>query len=134
MGRHQKQSQMSKNNISSIKTQNLDTNRKTSFSSSGYSEGGSSSDLSKESGSKEPPVVIVRNAVKKYGSGERQVLDNLDMTVRRGDIYGLLGASGCGKTSLLSVIVGQSCNKDSSKILGGLWIYYRGGGPLILDT
>ena len=112
MGRHQKQSQMSKNNISSIKTQNLDTNRKTSFSSSGYSEGGSSSDLSKESGSKEPPVVIVRNAVKKYGSGERQVLDNLDMTVRRGDIYGLLGASGCGKTSLLSVIVGQSCNKD----------------------
>jgi len=64
--------------------------------------------------------VIVRNAVKKYGSGERQVLDNLDMTVRRGDIYGLLGASGCGKTSLLSVIVGRrSLNSGKVSVMGG---------------
>ena len=53
--------------------------RKTSFSSSGFSEGGSSSDVSRES-SKEPPVVVVRAAVKSY-SKARLVLDRLDMTV-----------------------------------------------------
>ena len=50
-------------------------------------------------------MVEVRSAVLKYG--RETVLEQLNMTVRRGDIYGLLGASGCGKTSLLSLLVGR---------------------------
>ena len=43
-----------------------------------------------------------------------------DVQVRRGDIYGLLGASGCGKTSLLSVLVGRRrLDSGSLAVMGG---------------
>ena len=32
-----------------------------------------------------------------------RALDNVNMTAKRGHIYGLLGPSGCGKTSVLKV-------------------------------
>ncbi|XP_029173372.1 ABC transporter G family member 23-like isoform X2 [Nylanderia fulva] len=66
-------------------------------------------------------AVTVRNAVKYYTS-EKPILDELNMTVPRGSIYGLLGASGCGKTTLLSCIVGVK-NIDS----GDIWVL--GGKP-----
>lgn len=50
-------------------------------------------------------AVYVKNVSKRYG--KNVVLDGLCMTVPRGSIYGLLGASGCGKTTLLSGIVGR---------------------------
>ncbi|EDW54405.1 ABC transporter G family member 20 [Drosophila sechellia] len=54
-------------------------------------------------------AVEVRNGYKYYGSksNPKIVLNQLNMNVMRGSIYGLLGASGCGKTTLLSCIVGQ---------------------------
>ncbi|XP_037028450.1 ABC transporter G family member 20-like [Bradysia coprophila] len=68
------------------------------------------------------PAVSVRNAFKQYGSKSKPnpVLLNLNMTVAKGTIYGLLGASGCGKTTLLSCIVNRR-KLDSGKIwiLGG---------------
>ncbi|KAF7487791.1 ABC transporter G family member 20 [Sarcoptes scabiei] len=36
-----------------------------------------------------------------------KILDNISLTVRKAEIYGLLGASGCGKTSLLRLILGR---------------------------
>ncbi|XP_077286475.1 ABC transporter G family member 20 [Arctopsyche grandis] len=55
------------------------------------------------------PAVIVRSAYKWYGSkkDKRIVLNHLDMTVEKGSIYGLLGSSGCGKTTLLACLVGR---------------------------
>ncbi|OXA40208.1 ABC transporter G family member 23 [Folsomia candida] len=50
-------------------------------------------------------ALTVRNGTKAYAVG-KFVLNNLNMTVAREEIYGLLGASGCGKTTLLSCIVG----------------------------
>lgn len=54
-------------------------------------------------------AVAVKGAWKQYGSGKRTtpVLQNLDMTVPEGTIYSLLGASGCGKTTLLACTVGM---------------------------
>ncbi|SPP80792.1 ABC transporter G family member 23 isoform X1 [Drosophila guanche] len=67
-------------------------------------------------------AVSVRHAFKAYGKKKNanQVLNNLNMTVPKGTIYGLLGASGCGKTTLLSTIVGRRY-LDSGEIfvLGG---------------
>ncbi|ODM87848.1 ABC transporter G family member 23 [Orchesella cincta] len=51
------------------------------------------------------PAVSVINGYKSYFKG-KPVLDNFNMTVPKGTIYGLLGASGCGKTTMLSCLVG----------------------------
>ncbi|XP_063988689.1 ABC transporter G family member 20-like [Diachasmimorpha longicaudata] len=68
-----------------------------------------------------PPVeaIVVRNARKCLGDGSA-IFDGLNMTVRRGTIYGLLGASGCGKTTLLSCIVGiRKLDSGEVWVLGG---------------
>ncbi|KAL2720359.1 ABC transporter G family member 20-like isoform X2 [Vespula squamosa] len=67
-------------------------------------------------------AVCVRRACKKYGPKKNSniVLDGLNMTVPKGTIYGLLGASGCGKTTLLSCIVGRRrLNSGEIWVLGG---------------
>ncbi|XP_046591635.1 ABC transporter G family member 23 isoform X3 [Neodiprion lecontei] len=67
-------------------------------------------------------AVSVRHAFKNYGNSKNpnQVLQNLNMTVAKGSIYGLLGASGCGKTTLLSCIVGRRrLNSGEIWVLGG---------------
>ncbi|XP_018561471.1 ABC transporter G family member 20 isoform X2 [Anoplophora glabripennis] len=67
-------------------------------------------------------AVCVRHAFKHYGSKKKpnHVLSNLNMTVAKGTIYGLLGASGCGKTTLLSCIVGRRrLNSGEIWVLGG---------------
>ncbi|XP_046382482.1 ABC transporter G family member 23-like [Ischnura elegans] len=67
-------------------------------------------------------AVYVRGACKTYGDQKNPVvvLKDLDMTVPRGAIYGLLGASGCGKTTLLSAIVGiRPLDSGELVVLGG---------------
>ncbi|XP_066139703.1 ABC transporter G family member 20 isoform X1 [Euwallacea fornicatus] len=67
-------------------------------------------------------AVCVRHAFKHYGSKKNpnHVLSDLNMTVAKGTIYGLLGASGCGKTTLLSCIVGRRrLNSGEIWVLGG---------------
>ncbi|XP_063225654.1 ABC transporter G family member 20-like isoform X2 [Bacillus rossius redtenbacheri] len=53
----------------------------------------------------DPRAVVVRRGYKSYGN--TPVLADLNMAVSKGSIYGLLGASGCGKTTLLSCVVGR---------------------------
>ncbi|KAK9885990.1 hypothetical protein WA026_014776 [Henosepilachna vigintioctopunctata] len=67
-------------------------------------------------------AVCVRRAFKKYGtkSSPYIILDGLNMTVPKGTIYGLLGSSGCGKTTLLNCIVGRKrLNAGEIWVLGG---------------
>uniref|UniRef100_A0A2M4AFI7 Putative abc transporter n=1 Tax=Anopheles triannulatus TaxID=58253 RepID=A0A2M4AFI7_9DIPT len=67
-------------------------------------------------------AVCVRRAHKIYGTKKNPnvILDGLNMTVPKGSIYGLLGASGCGKTTLLSCIVGRRrLNSGEIWVLGG---------------
>ncbi|XP_059488406.1 ABC transporter G family member 23-like [Neocloeon triangulifer] len=67
-------------------------------------------------------AVCVRRACKRYGtnSNPHVVLENLNMTVPKGSIYGLLGASGCGKTTLLTCIIGRRrLNTGEIWVLGG---------------
>ncbi|XP_037028883.1 ABC transporter G family member 20 isoform X3 [Bradysia coprophila] len=72
--------------------------------------------------SRKQQAVSVRHAFKQYGSKSKPnpVLVNLNMTVAKGTIYGLLGASGCGKTTLLSCLVGRrKLNSGEIWVLGG---------------
>ena len=46
----------------------------------------------------------VRHLVKRYG--DMLALDSFDLQVRRGEIFGLLGPNGSGKTTAISCILG----------------------------
>jgi len=52
-----------------------------------------------------PAVISVRNLTKTYASGF-QALKNVNLEIRRGEIFALLGPNGAGKTTLISVICG----------------------------
>jgi ABC-2 type transport system ATP-binding protein len=49
-------------------------------------------------------ILETRNLTKRYGN--HVVLDNVDLKVETGSIYGLVGPNGAGKTTLLSIIAG----------------------------
>jgi len=50
------------------------------------------------------PILVVENLVVRYG--DRTVLDGVSFTVRRGEVFVILGGSGSGKTTLLRNLVG----------------------------
>ena len=50
-------------------------------------------------------VIETRGLTKRYGSGVVAV-DSVDMSVRRGEVYGFLGPNGAGKTTTLRMLVG----------------------------
>jgi len=50
------------------------------------------------------PYIEVRNLTMAYGS--RVIQQDLDFTVRRGDIFIIMGGSGCGKSTLLRHLIG----------------------------
>src|SRR6266852_7715283 len=51
------------------------------------------------------PIISVANLSKTYGSGFK-ALDNVNLEIRRGEIFALLGPNGAGKTTLIAVICG----------------------------
>jgi ABC-2 type transport system ATP-binding protein len=51
------------------------------------------------------PIISVRGLSKTYASGF-QALKNVDLDIRRGEIFALLGPNGAGKTTLISIICG----------------------------
>jgi ABC transport system ATP-binding/permease protein len=42
-----------------------------------------------------------------FGYGDRQLVQDLTLTVRRGDRIGIIGPNGCGKSTLLRLILGE---------------------------
>lgn len=52
------------------------------------------------------PLLSIEDVCLHYGRPEHPVLRDLSFSVQAGEIVALLGASGCGKTSLLNVIAG----------------------------
>lgn len=50
------------------------------------------------------PVIEVRGLVKRYGGVE--AVAGLDLTVNRGEVFGLLGPNGSGKTTMILILLG----------------------------
>ena len=51
-------------------------------------------------------VLTTRALTKRYGS--HTAVDRVDLTVNRGEIYGLVGRNGAGKTTLIRMVTGQT--------------------------
>ena len=49
-------------------------------------------------------IIEVRGLTKRFG--EHIILDNLNFDIEEGSVFGLIGKSGCGKTTLLNLIIG----------------------------
>jgi len=62
-----------------------------------------------------PPIISVSGLAKTYGSGF-QALKNVNLEIRRGEIFALLGPNGAGKTTLISIICGI-VNPSSGTVL-----------------
>ena len=51
------------------------------------------------------PIISVKNLSKTYASGF-EALKNINLDIRKGEIFALLGPNGAGKTTLISIICG----------------------------
>jgi ABC-2 type transport system ATP-binding protein len=63
------------------------------------------------------PAVAVTGLVKRYGG--RAVVDELDLTVERGEIVALLGPNGAGKTTTVEIVEGlRRADEGQVRVLG----------------
>jgi ABC-2 type transport system ATP-binding protein len=52
-----------------------------------------------------PPTISISNLTKTYASG-LQALKQIDLEIRKGEIFALLGPNGAGKTTLINIVCG----------------------------
>lgn len=53
------------------------------------------------------------------GYGKRTIIDSISMTIKEGEVISLLGANGCGKTTLLKTILGLIESQGGQVLLDG---------------
>ena len=64
------------------------------------------------------PILSLRGISKRYATGF-QALKNVDLDIRRGEIFALLGPNGAGKTTLISIICGIVNASSGSVVADG---------------
>lgn len=70
---------------------------------------------------KTPPVIELRGLTKRYGIGdaEHNALDEVDLTIEKGEFITIMGPSGCGKTTLLNILGLLDRSDDGEYLLDG---------------
>jgi lipoprotein-releasing system ATP-binding protein len=70
---------------------------------------------------KENSVLVCRNVVRQFAEGESmlEVLSGVDLDVRPAERLAIIGASGCGKTTLLQIMGGLDEPTTGEVIVGG---------------
>jgi spermidine/putrescine ABC transporter ATP-binding subunit len=87
---------------------------------SGDANGMSVQEQSKSTSSaSDRPIIEIKNVSKIYGGGVKAV-DNVNLTVSRGEFFALLGPSGCGKTTLLRMLAGFETPSAGEVIIDGV--------------
>lgn len=76
----------------------------------------------------------IENLCKVYGKGENQVtaLDNVSLTIEKGDFTAIIGSSGSGKSTLLHAIAGVDVPTSGKIYLDGQDIYAQNNEKLAI--
>ena len=75
------------------------------------------SKIAAENGDDTTPSVEVENLVKKFG--DFAAVDNISLTVRRGEIFGFLGSNGAGKSTTIRILCGLLQPTSGRAVVGG---------------
>ena len=62
-------------------------------------------------------MLVIKNFTKKYG--DKVAVDNLDLHIEKGEIYGFIGHNGAGKTTTLKCVVGILDFNDGEILING---------------
>jgi ABC-2 type transport system ATP-binding protein len=78
------------------------------------------------------PIIDVSNLTKTYATGF-QALKNVDLQIRKGEIFALLGPNGAGKTTLINIICGIVTASSGSVTIDGhdIAIAYRAARSVV---
>ncbi|EJC83625.1 ABC-type dipeptide/oligopeptide/nickel transport system, ATPase component [Rhizobium leguminosarum bv. trifolii WSM2297] len=64
-------------------------------------------------------MIRIDNLTIRFGHGQRPVVRDVNLTVERGTAFGLVGESGCGKSTVLRALSGLNANYDGNIELQG---------------
>lgn len=63
-------------------------------------------------------AMIVNGITKTFG--DKTVLDHISLAIQKGEIFGLLGPSGAGKTTLIRILTGQLKAEQGTSMINGI--------------
>lgn len=63
------------------------------------------------------PLVVAREVTKQYG--DATVLEDISLSIRTGELYGIVGPSGCGKTTLIRTLIGLTAPTEGEVLVDG---------------
>src|SRR5438132_9552298 len=68
-----------------------------------------------------PAAIVTRDLVRLFG--QKKAVDNLNLTVRRGEFFGFLGPNGAGKSTSIKMMVGLLRPTSGSVWVGGVDVW-----------
>lgn len=71
-------------------------------------------------------MLIIKNISKSYNKGAVKAVDNLNLVVNSGEIFGFLGPNGAGKTTTIKMIVGLLKPDEGNIVLDGVDVWEEG--------
>lgn len=64
-------------------------------------------------------MIRIDNLTIRFGAGQRPVVRDVNLSIERGTAFGLVGESGCGKSTVLRALSGLNANYDGEITLDG---------------
>ncbi|HMA48560.1 MAG TPA: ATP-binding cassette domain-containing protein, partial [Magnetospirillaceae bacterium] len=65
-----------------------------------------------------PPLIRIERVTKRFG--DFTAVNEIDLDIRQGEFFALLGASGCGKTTLLRMLGGFETPSEGRILIDGV--------------
>ncbi len=65
-------------------------------------------------------AIVVEHVVKRFPRMQRNVIDDMSFSVRRGETFGLLGPNGAGKTTMIGILTAQMRPNSGRATIAGI--------------